>query len=160
MIPLNFAVLTKIDDMIALEPLVQAALAESRFADIPYAPEKFRRGVERAAADVKRHGVMAGYVDARPIGFAYCSVGELLIGKDVLLTTVHAIYVSQKLRKGLLGGKVANGLLNGVLSWSKARSAREVMVHATFGIDAVGMHRFMKRRGFGVVGGNYDKTIY
>jgi hypothetical protein len=44
-------------------------------------------------------------------------------------------------------------LLNGVPSRSKARGASEVMVHATFGIDVAGVHRFMKRRGIGVVGG-------
>lgn len=58
---------------------------------------------------------------------------------------------------GLGGGKAALGLLMGVETWSKARGAREVLLHVTSGVDLARTHKLAKRAGFQLIGGSYAK---
>jgi hypothetical protein len=104
---------------------------------------------------MSRHGVLIPTHNETPVGFAYCNIGEPMVGTGLLITTVQVLYVSAKVRASLLGGKIANGLLNGVLNWNAARDGQEVLIHVTSGIQAAGTHRFLKRRGFETVGGSY-----
>ena len=80
------------------------------------------------------------------------------MGTGLLITTVQVLYVRKSIRDTLLGGKAANALLNGVLSWSKSRRAEELLIHTTSGIKADVKDRFLKRRGFQVVGGSYVRV--
>jgi hypothetical protein len=89
----------------------------------------------------------------------HCNIGEPLVGTGVLIATAQVIYVSKSIRRTLLGGKIANALLNGFVSWSKSRRAEDLLIHTTSGIRAEQNDRFLKRRGFGCVGGSYVRTM-
>lgn len=146
---------TKLEEMLKLEGLVAEALAESRYSKATFSAEKFRKLAERASEDVTRHGVLIAQRRGEPIGLAYCNIGEPLVGTGLLITTVQLLYVSASVRGSLLGGKVANSLLNGVLSWGKVRNCEETLVHGTFGSSVVGIEVLMRKRGFVRIGGSY-----
>lgn len=152
---LHFKVANDIKSILRLRHLAEEALAESRFRGANFSIEKFTKAAERAAADTSRHGVLIAARSDSPIGFAYCNVGEPLVGTGLLITTVQVLYVGRSTRDTLLGGKAANALLNGVLSWSKSRQAEELLIHTTSGIKADVNDRFLRRRGFKVIGGSY-----
>jgi hypothetical protein len=48
-------------DVDAIVALAAGAHAESRFGDIPFAPDKVERIARRAFDDTKRHGIMMGF---------------------------------------------------------------------------------------------------
>jgi hypothetical protein len=147
-----------LSEILALECIAKEAMAESRFKGAEFSVEKFTMAAERAAADTSRHGVLIAARSDSPIGFAYCNVGEPLVETGLLITTVQVLYVGKSTRDTLLGGKAANALLNGVLSWSKSRRTEELLIHTTSGIKADVNDRFLRRRGFQVVGGSYVYT--
>ena len=154
----QFSVAETLEDIIGLESLAAEALAESRFNQARFAPEKFRRAAKRAAGDPARHGVLVARRSDQPVGFAYCTIGEPLIGTGFLITTVQMFYVKQDVRNSLLGGRIANSLLNGVMRWNAARDGQEVLVHLTSGVRSAQTHRFLKRRRFQTIGGGYAKS--
>jgi hypothetical protein len=45
--------------------------------------------------------------------------------------------------------------LRGIVTWSRARGASELLLHVTSGVGLARMHRFAKRMGFDHVGGSY-----
>ncbi len=155
---LDFVVASKLDQILQLQPLAEEAMTESRFRAARFSKAKFVSVAERAAADTSRHGVLIASLSGYPIGFSYCNVGEPLVGTGLLITTVQVLYVSKSTRDTLLGGKAANALLNGAFNWSKSRRAEEMFVHTTSGIKAEVNDRFLRRRGFRVVGGSYVHT--
>lgn len=154
----EFRVASNLADMMSVEALAQEALAESRFGKSRFSEEKFLKVAKQAASDNGRHGVLIATLRDEPLGFLYCGIGEPLVGEGVLITTVHVLYVPPALRRNLLGGKIANGLLNGALSWNKARHGQEVLLHLTSGINTKQSHVFLKRRGFQTLGGSYVKN--
>ncbi len=156
--PLRFRVAETLDEILTLEWLAKEALAESRFRAARFSLEKFTKAAERAAADTSRHGVLIATRSDHPIGFAYCNIGEPLVGTGLLIATVQVLYVGKSIRDTLLGGKAANALLNGVLSWSKSRRAEELLIHTTSGIKADVNDRFLRRREFQAVGGSYVRV--
>jgi rhodanese-related sulfurtransferase len=155
--PLRFRVAETLDEILTLELLAKEALAESRFQAARFSPEKFTKAAKRAAADTSRHGVLIATRSDRSIGFAYCNIGEPLVGTGLLITTVQVLYVGRSTRDTLLGGKAANALLNGVLSWNEVRQGAEVLIHLTSGIRSAETHSFLKKRGFETIGGSYAK---
>ena len=102
-----------------------------------------------------RHGGFLATKGDTPLGMLYCSTGEYHIGTDILLTIIHNISVRRDVRECLSGGRVALGLLSGAKSWSKARGAKEILLHVTSGVDLARSHKFAKRMGFQFVGGSY-----
>ena len=156
---LKFEVASELSQIMQLRSLAQEALAESRFRGATFSLEKFTKAAERATADISRHGVLIASRSDSPVGFAYCNIGNPMVGIGLLITTVQVLYVSPKIRATLLGGKVANGLLNGVLSWNKVRQGKEVLVHLTSGIKSAETHLLLKKRGFETIGGGYAKKL-
>lgn len=77
-----------------------------------------------------------------------------------MLTTIHNINVSKAFRSSLTGGKVALGLFQGVLSWSKDRGAAEVLLHVTSGVGMMQTTKFANKLGFEVIGGSYVKEYF
>ena len=144
------------DDIIFM---AQRSHEESRFSYITFAPGKVRAIAEKALADPKRHAVMMAWIDQRPVGFAYCSIGEYHIGTGTLVTTIHNINVLREFRHGLRGGRVALGLFRGVETWSKARSSAEILFHVTSDVDLGRTHKFIKRIGYRFIGGSYAKSL-
>jgi len=152
-----FKVAKTVDEILQLEPLAAEALTESRFGIAAFSRSKFQKVAQQAAENQSRYGVLVATLRGKPVGFLYCAIGEPLVGEGVLITTVHVLFVPPSLRGGLLGGKVANGLLNGVLSWSKSRNGKEVLLHLTSGVHSARTHRFLNRRGFVAIGGSYAR---
>jgi hypothetical protein len=144
------------DDIISM---AQQSHEESRFSYISFAPQKVQAIAERAISDPKRHAVMMAWDSAKPVGFAYCSVGEYHIGQGTLVTTIHNINVLAHVRHSLRGGRVALGLFRGVESWSAARSSTEILFHVTSDVDLSRTHKFIKRIGYRFIGGSYAKRL-
>ncbi|MDX8355529.1 hypothetical protein [Cognatiyoonia sp. IB215182] len=156
---LRFEVLASTDAMDDIVYLAQQSHSESRFSYIEFAPDKVRSIAERAISDPKQHAVMVCWDADRPVGFVFCSVGEYHIGAGTLVTTIHNLNVLKDVRHSLKGGRVAIGLLNGVTSWSRARSAAEVLFHVTSDVELGRTHKFIKRLGYRFIGGSYAKDL-
>ncbi len=156
---LKFAVFTELKQMLSLQSLAEQALVESRFSYFTFSPEKFQILADNAAQDTKRHGVLVASLECKPVGFCYCTLGGLAIGEGAFLTTVSLFFIPIHIRQTLLGGRIANGLLAGLESWTVARSGREILFHVNFGGASERTHRFLKRRGFATVGGSYVKGV-
>lgn len=144
-------------DIPALVDLAHVAHEESRFGYIPFCEARVRDIARRAINNPDRQAVMLALRGRRALGFSYCSVGEYHIGADVLLTTIHVIYVAREVRSGLSGGRVALGLFKGIETWSKARGVSEVLFHVTSGVDLTRSHKLAKRMGYELIGGSYAK---
>ena len=155
----RFYKLSHRDSPVAIVSLARQAHEESRFKEIPFCPDKVHRIIKEALEAPDRHGVLLASRGSKLVGFAYCSVGPYHIGSDVLLTAIHSLYVTRPVRTSLSGGKAGLGLLKGVETWSKARGAREVLLHATAGISLGRTHKLAKRTGYIFIGGNYAKEI-
>ena len=67
----------------------------------------------------------------------------------------YGIYVSAKIRKTILGGKIALKLLRIAGDWAKAQNAEELHVHSTAGIAPERTDRLLSKFGFKAYGGNY-----
>lgn len=156
---LSFEVLKDTKAMDDIVFLAQRAHEESRFSYITFAPQKVQAIAERAIADPKRHAVMMARDGEKPVGFVYCSIGEYHIGTGTLMCTIHNINVLPEIRHGLRGGRVALGLFRGVETWSKARSAKEILFHVTSDVDLGRTHKFIKRVGYRFIGGSYAKSL-
>ena len=76
-------------------------------------------------------------------------------GGSAILVTVQTLYVGASFRRSLLGGRIATRMLAGAVRWAEARSAREIMIHVTTGIDVARTDRFLRKAGFATLGGNY-----
>ena len=143
-----------------LTHLAAVSHKESRFGYIPFSEEKVRKVIQKALIDRKRNGLMIAQKNEQIIGAAYCSIGELHIGTEVLLTTIHNINVLKTVRSSLLGGRSALGLLKGIETWSEARNAHEILFHVTSGVDLARVHKLVKGRGYILNGQNYAKNIF
>lgn len=152
---LKFNLATNLVEKLELRYLAKAALEESRFNKAQFSEAKFIKAAEAAAHNPKVHGVLTAHFNSTPIGFAYCQVGEPLIGKGLKICTVQSLFVSNELRSSLLGGRVANGLLNGLKSWAKSRNSDEITLHSTSGVDPLRLGSFLRRRGFKAFGGSF-----
>lgn len=156
---LEFEVLTSMDAIDDIVYLAGRSHAESRFSYITFAPDKVRAIAKLALADPKRRGVMICRDKNKPVGIVYCSIGEYHIGTGTLVTTIHNLNVLKNVRHSLKGGRVALGLLNGVASWSKARSSAEILFHVTSDVELGRTHKFIKRLGYRFIGGSYAKIL-
>lgn len=156
---LSFVHVSSPDCMDDIVFLAEQAHAESRFSYIKFSPDKVRAIAARAIAKPDRHGAMICRAKGKPIGFAYCSIGEYHIGTGTLVTTIHNLNVLKPVRHSLRGGRVALGLLKGVDSWSRARSASEILFHVTSDVELGRTHKFIKRLGYRFIGGSYARAV-
>lgn len=150
---------TTIGDLEFLRPVSVELHSESRFSDIPYSHKKRDDLFARALDDPDRYALIIAELAGEPVGFIFCTVGEYLVGYGDLITTVYSFYVRRKYRGTLVGGKAAVRLISGVIKWSDARDAREVMIHVTSGIDIKRTDKFLRRAKFGVIGANYSLRL-
>lgn len=133
---------------------------ESRFNYIPFAPEKVEGIVERVLGNPKQEAILMCWEGDRALGAVYCSAGEYHIGRGAIMTTFHSIFVLPEIRNTLLSGRVTLSLMKGVESWSQARSAQEILFHATADIEVAKVHKFIKRLGYRFIGGSYAKSLH
>ena len=156
---LHFCVVKDTSHIADIIDLARIAHDESRFAHIPFAPDKVRKSVLDALDTPRQKGVFLARRSETPVGFAGCSVGEYQIGTDVLIATIHNLNVRKEVRSMLNGGKVALGLFKGMETWARARNAHELLFHVTSGTDLPRTHKLVKRTGYTLIGGNYAKTL-
>lgn len=155
---ISYRIVTDLRDLPFLIQLAKEAHNESRFSYIEFSPEKVEKIARRALNDPKQKAIMLACNESYPVGFAYCSVGEYHIGRGVLITTIHNINVSQDVRAGLSGGRIALSLFKGIETWSRARGAKEVLLHVTSDVNLARAHKLAKRMGYRFIGGSYVKN--
>ncbi|MEE4188497.1 MAG: GNAT family N-acetyltransferase [Roseobacter sp.] len=148
-----------ISELEYLRPVSLELHGESRYADIPYSHKKRDDLFIRAINEQQHYALFIAELDDEPVGFLFCTVGEYIVGYGDLITTVYSFYVRHKYRGTLVGGKAAIRLVASVVKWSEQRKAREVMIHATSGIDVQRTDRFLRRARFGIIGGNYSLRL-
>ena len=142
-------------DLAFIGPLTVAFHTESHFGDIPFSEEKRDRLLARALDRPDRFALLIAAYDDRPVGFLYCSISDYVVGRDDLITTILSFYIGGEFRNSIIGARAAVRLLKGAVRWSEARAAREVLVHATAGIDVTRADRFFRKAGFGILGASY-----
>lgn len=147
------------EDPEPLLDLFEKAHQETRFSYIPFSRDKARRLLRQVMAEDAQHLVAVAEVGGKPEGFVFASAGEYFVGIDALIVTINAVYTSHQIRNSLLGGKAAVGLLRSVGAWAKGIGAREVLLHATSGIDGERAGRGLERMEFTEVGGNYVACV-
>lgn len=143
------------DDLAFLLPLSKEFHAESHYSSIPYDRKQRDQLARRAIDRPDRHAQVIASYNGKPVGDLFCSIGEYMVGGHDLITTVQTFYVSRNYRHSLIGGRIAVRMLKGAIRWSEMRNAREMMIHVTTGIDIQRTDRFLRKAGFGVLGGNY-----
>ena len=148
-----------IADLEYLRPVSVEFHNEARFSDIPYSHKKRDDLFLNAIENPKAYALVIAELNGEPVGFAFCTAGEYFVGYGDLITTVTGFYVRKKYRNTLAGGKAAIRMLAGVVKWSEVRNVREVMVHATSGIDLRRTDRFFRRAKFHVVGATYALNL-
>lgn len=155
----DYKVIDDFDALLNLEGIAREALSESRFSYAQFSSKKFRQRAETVSMYNKTNGVLAAYHNDIPYGLVYCTAGEVFVASNAIISSVTLFYVRIKIRETMLGGRVANQLMNGLVSWSKMRGCREILFHANFGESSEKVHRFVKKRGFRTVGGSYAREI-
>ena len=132
---------------------------EGRFCDYTFSHKKRDAFLMNAVHNPKYWRLIIAEVDETPVGFLYCVANEYIVGVDGLMTTVYAYYVRKPFRETMIGGKAAILLMRACIAWSRKMNCREVMVHATSGIDAARTDSFLRRTGFSTIGGNYALVL-
>lgn len=139
--------------------LIKKTHDESHLGHIKFSESKTISIVHKAIADKKRNGIFLAERKGVPVGFLYCTIGEYFIGTGSLITTVNSMGVARRTRRSLNGGRVALGLISGLESWSRARASSEILFHVTSGNGVGRTHKFLKRRGFTLLGGSYSRRL-
>ncbi|RHZ91846.1 GNAT family N-acetyltransferase [Cereibacter sphaeroides] len=147
------------DDLDPILRLVRDAHAESRFSYIAFCEGKARAAIQAIADDRRLQCGFIAWQGGTPIGVSSCRLGECFLGTGVLVATINNVFVARTARRSLNGGSAALGLMEHMLAWAARRGAREIMLHATSGIDPDRTHKLVKRLGFGVVGGSYVRRF-
>lgn len=142
-------------DIAFIRPLTLAFHEESHFGDIPLSVTKRDSLLDRALTDGDRFAVLIAAYDDRPVGFLYCSINEYVVGEGDLIATILSFFIAREFRSSIIGARAAVRLLKGAIRWSEMRDAREVLIHATAGIDVRRADRFFRKAGFGVLGASY-----
>ena len=136
-------------------PLALAAHREGRHRHYPLDAERRRRFLrERFLADPTRYGFLVARHRGRAVGMLTCHAQTLLYS-DVTVVSCLSFYVPGPVRRTLLGGRVALGLLDAGRRWALNRRAVEWQVHVTNGIHIGQTDRMLRRVGFRQTGGNY-----
>lgn len=136
--------------------LVFSAHAESHFNKVPFDASKVKKIIEQAVSSPENKVIYVARDRSKIFGGVYCSIGEYFMGKDYLLCTVNAFYISRHYRTTLIGGKVALELLHMAKSWAKTKGAKEVLVHNTSDISSSRSGMFFEKAGFSEIGSNFS----
>ncbi|WP_376938316.1 GNAT family N-acetyltransferase, partial [Aureimonas pseudogalii] len=117
--------------------------AESRYGYIPFSEAKFVRAYERL---LTRPDTTLGVIVERKgeiVGVMGAEIGDYFLGTGCPIATNYFIYVSGKLRRTVLGGRIALKLMRLFIDWAKANGAHELNVHVTSGIHPAQTDKFM-----------------
>jgi hypothetical protein len=150
---------TRQEEILEVRDLVLEYHAESRYAHLPFSEKKFIRAFSKALSSPS--DTLAVYVQYRGVTIAllHAGVGDYYLGEGGRMVTVYAMYVSPRIRKSLLGGRIGIKLLRLVGDWARHQGAGELHVHSTSGLSLRNTDKLMNSMGFVVYGGNYHATI-
>lgn len=125
--------LSTASETLLLLPLARAWHAESRYSHLPFSEEKFLKQV-MAALGRKDNGAVFFIVHKTSVvGVINLAVGEAWLADGGCYATCLAWFIESRIRRTLLGGKVASLLMEEAKKWAKARGATDLMVHGTHG---------------------------
>lgn len=125
--------LSTASETLLLLPLARAWHAESRYSHLPFSEEKFLKQV-MAALGRKDNGAAFFVVHKTSVvGVINLAVGEAWLADGGCYATCLAWFIEPRIRRTLLGGKVAGLLLEEAKKWSHARGAADLLVHGTHG---------------------------
>ena len=142
-------------DREALRSLARWQHEQTLFGDIPFCDAKFDRLFERWRSNQRHQCVIVAELHGAIVGCLYATAGEYYLGRDVILTTVHAIAVDGRRASPVRRVKVFLQLVRGVKEWSKTRGGRHVMVHTTTGENPNVLGRLMSIAGARFIGGAF-----
>jgi len=128
---------------------------QTLFSDIPFCDAKFDRLFDRWHAGQRYQCGIVAEFDGDIVGCLYATAGEYYLGRDAILTTVHAIAVDGRNTHPAIRAKVFLQLVRGVKEWSKTRGSRRVLLHATTGRGHKALDRLMHASNAQMVGGAY-----
>ena len=112
-------------------PLARVWHGESRYGHHPFSEKKF---LETVLAILRRGERGAGLIalwKGRAVGLINVAVGEAIMSEGGCYATCLAWYVEPEIQRSLLGGKIANALLERALKWSSGVGAKDLFVHGT-----------------------------
>lgn len=132
---------------------------EGRFRDYKFSHEKRDAFLMNSVNYPNLWRLIIAEIENEPVGFLFCTANDYMVGVDGKLTAVYAYYVRKQFRENMIGGKAAILLMRSCINWSKKMGSREVMVHATSGINPKRTDSFLKRTGFSTIGGNYSLAL-
>ena len=150
---------TRQEEILEIRDLVLEYHAESRYAHLPFSEKKFIRGFSKALSSPS--DTLAVYVQYKgaTIALLHAGAGDYYLGEGGRMVTIYAMYVSPRIRKSLLGGRVGTKLLRMAGEWAKQQSAQELHVHSTSGLSPGRTDKLMIAMGFVAYGGNYVATV-
>ncbi|WP_282053260.1 hypothetical protein [Phaeobacter inhibens] len=155
---MNYWICKDVSDIPKIIPLIHEAHLASNLRRIPLNIQKIESIVQKSLSKKESSAIMLAGRRGMVEGAAYCEVGEYIIGSKILLTTIHGIFVSNRLRKSLAGGRVALSLFKGIETWSTSRKSSAIWLHDTFGIDEGRTHKLVRKIGFSTAGATYFKN--
>lgn len=116
-----------------LLPLARVWHSGSRYADLPFAEDKFFKMI--AGILGRPHRATALYVtkEETAIGAIGVGLGEAVLGRGGCFATCQALFVHPDVRATFLGGRVATMLLQTGQAWARSQGATELLVHGVYG---------------------------
>ncbi len=141
-----------------IESLISLSLefhAASHMRDFEYDLEKRRGLFQRALDRPNAYGLLIAERSDRPVGFLLCAANSFIVG-DGIVAMALSFYVERATRASLGGGQAALKLLRAFIKWAEVRSAKDIQIHVSSGIDIDRAHKFMRRVGFRPTGVNYS----
>jgi len=147
------------NDRPAIMALARADHAESIFGDLVFSERKFSTLFDKSIDQPNSCLTLLAAIGGEIVGFLYCTLGQYFIAEDGVIANVNVVYVDQRLRQSLLGGKVALRLVRGVSKWARAQGAYLVMFYVTSGTAIAKTDRFFRKLGMTSLGGNYAMRL-
>lgn len=102
---LTFALLDDAQDINEVKFLAHEFHEESRFGYIPFAPEKVEAIALGVLKDPVHQAIMVCRDRGEMVGALHCSAGEYNIGKVVIVSTFHSLFVLPRVRRMMLGDR-------------------------------------------------------
>lgn len=151
---LRFFRASRPEDILAIRDIAHEFHAESRYRHLPFSERKFTRLFSEAISNPEMLAVYVQHKD-RTVGLLQAGASDYYLGEGGRIATVYVMYVSGKVRRTLVGGRVGLRLIRIVSDWAKRQGAYELHIHSTSGIEPERTDKLLRRLGFKTFGGNY-----
>ncbi|PCH46295.1 MAG: hypothetical protein COC23_04590 [Hyphomicrobiales bacterium] len=125
------------------------------FGDIEFCDEKFDAIFDRWNSGSHNQCSVVSEFDGKMVGFAHATIGEFYLGKNQILTTIHAISVDGRSTSPNRRAKIFFALLGSVKNWSKMFGANRILLSDTSGININTKRKILNIFHAQVIGGNF-----